>query len=80
MCPSKLKTRVQGRPGSIHPSASQQESAWLDVKTSERSSANRESGNEQEPTVENRAPTKSVLSPRDHLGTQYVGINLDRPE
>lgn len=42
--------------------------------------ANRESGNEQEPTVENRAPTKSVSSPRDHLETQYLGINLDSPE
>lgn len=60
--------------------STRQESAWLDVKASERSSANRESGNEQEPIVENRAPTKSVSSPGDPLGTQYLGINLDPPE
>lgn len=26
--------------------------------------------------MENRAPTKPVSSPRDHLETQYLGIEL----
>lgn len=64
---SRPMTRVQDRPSSCHPPASQQGSATTHTQTPERSSTDQESVGGQEPTVENRAPTKSQGPFRDAI-------------